>query len=444
MSSSSSPQGNPPSYPAKFRSISSSTGNISAALHAVEYSNSGLSGSYPSNAGMPLPVAFPFLAQVQENLNVEHVLHALREQRLSEYKQAVYIAPLAKPSLQASNDKLFPLMDKVKESLAGGHQVMLTLDDSEAGKSTFNRHLEYELWQNYETGAEAVIVHFSKDQIENYVERYVPLELRTWKKMDYMDKLKTMPNLMDLVKNPHWLGVNKGRLQNQKLGGNDERAFNELLDDGFEQNGIKFQKDLTAAIFQEQEGRPVYFYSCTICGPPSSDEEFAPQAHLDSPATFPPVDVHPLSKRSLITEPSIVQFLVERVHSNSDFKQHLLALVELSKTNGQASQAAANTITILVKAVVRFNGSDLRGIRIPNADLSGGQFNSAQLQGADLTGINFTKSWILQVNMSGARMEGVRFWQLAYLEENSSAHCGVYSPDGRIFAAGLDNGDINI
>ncbi|KAG0214858.1 hypothetical protein BGX33_001754 [Mortierella sp. NVP41] len=202
MSSSSSPQGNPPSYPAKFRSISSSTGNISAALHAMEYSNSGLSGSYPSNAGMPLPVAFPFLAQVQENLNVEHVLHALREQRLSEYKQAVYNAPLAKPSLQASNDKLFPLMDKVKESLAGGHQVMLTLDDSEAGKSTFNRHLEYELWQNYETGAEAVIVHFSKDQIENYVERYVPLEPRTWKKMDYMDKLKTIPNLMDLVKNP--------------------------------------------------------------------------------------------------------------------------------------------------------------------------------------------------------------------------------------------------
>ncbi|KAF9327704.1 hypothetical protein BGZ91_001346, partial [Linnemannia elongata] len=276
--------------------------------------------------------------------------------RLSEYIQPVYIDPMAKPTLQDSGDTLFPLMDKVKDFLS-------------AGKSTFNRHLEYELWKEYKCGdrtpllinlpalerpekelveehlrtydftdeqirelkqrrqfilicdgydesqltsnlhttnlfnragqwevkllitcrtqylgpdyrgrfvpsaagkynraadelfLEAVIAPFSKEQIGDYVELYVPLEPRTWVKDDYMERLETIPNLMDLVKNPflltlclealpdvvrgksdlsrlrvtqvqlydnfvwHWLGVNKRRLQDSKLSGDKLVAY---------------------------------------------------------------------------------------------------------------------------------------------------------------------------------------------------------------------------
>ncbi|KAF9123324.1 hypothetical protein BGX30_001512 [Mortierella sp. GBA39] len=76
----------------------------------------------------------------------------LRKQRLNEYKQPVYINPMVKPTLQASDDTLFPLMDKVKDFLAGDTQVMLVLGDSGAGKSTFNRYLEHELWREYKPG----------------------------------------------------------------------------------------------------------------------------------------------------------------------------------------------------------------------------------------------------------------------------------------------------
>ncbi|KAG0215375.1 hypothetical protein BGX33_001224 [Mortierella sp. NVP41] len=334
-------------------------------------------------------------------------------------------------------------MDKVQRFLGGDGQVMLILGDSGAGKSTFNRHLEYVLWKRYQIGdriplfinlpalerpekelvseqlrifnfsdemicelkqhgkftlisnssptstpptssikldngtpscllladqylgpdyrhrfvpkavgqyrraaddlfQEAVIAPFSMDQIEVYVKQYVPLEPRTWVKKDYMDKLTTIPNLMDLVKNPflltlalkvlptvvrghmdrmmtthnstgsdmistisnttdlknfefindfalekylrdargksdlsklqitrvqlydtfveHWLGVNKRRLQDQRLSRNDQRTFDDLLADGFEVQGIAFQKDLAAAIFKEQEGKPVVDY----------------------------------------------------------------------------------------------------------------------------------------------------------------------------------------
>ena len=273
----------------------------------------------------------------------------------------VYINPLAKPSLQALDEQPFLLMDKVKEFLAGDCQVMLVLGDSGAGKSTFNRYLEYQLWQDYKAGdciplfinlptldrpdkelvveqlrisdfpeevirelkrhrqlllicdgydesqlttnlhttnlfnrsgqwnvkllvtcrtqylgpdyrdrfvprdegqyqgaadnlfQEVVISPFSEDQIELYIEKYVPLEPRTWVKKDYMNKSTTIPHLMELARNPflltlalealpivvegkpdisklritsvelydtfveHWLSVNKRRLQDQKL-----------------------------------------------------------------------------------------------------------------------------------------------------------------------------------------------------------------------------------
>ncbi|KAF9337050.1 hypothetical protein BGZ91_009668 [Linnemannia elongata] len=570
-------------------------------------STSEFPGSYPLSTRLPLPAAFPLLARVQNIPQVEYKLQALKMRRLNDYKQAVYIPPMAKPSLQAPDDRLFPLMKNVEEFLAGEGQVMLILGDSGAGKSTFNRHLENQLWQDYKPGdripllinlpslerperklvveqlrflgfskeqtlelkehrhfilicdgydesllttnlhttnylnqdgqwsakliitcrtqylrpiyrsnfmplagshydrptlelyQEAVIAPFSKVQIEDYIERYVPSEPRTWVKKDYIDKLTTIPNLLDLVKNPflltlclealpnvvkeksdllmlrvtrvqlydnfveHWLGVNKRRLERQKLSDGARDVYDDLNEEGFEMKGLKFQRKLAAAIFTYQEGKPVveyihrrdkktpwkakffgpepkktllrdasllsragaqyrfvhrsvleYFYSCMICPSVNKQDEFDPQVHFDSTFTKVSISNHPLS-RILVAEPSIVHFLSERVPMNLNFKQHLRDIIELSKTNDQASQAAANAITILVKAGVLFNGADLRGIRIPGANLTDGQFDSAQLQCSDLTKVNFANSWIRKVDFSNARMEGVRFEELPYL-----------------------------
>ncbi|KAK5801522.1 hypothetical protein F5H01DRAFT_355625, partial [Linnemannia elongata] len=85
----------------------------------------------------------PPLAKIQEIPNLEYDLHVFKSMRIAEYKQAVYIDPMAKLSLQDTDDDLFPLMDKVRDFLASDAQVMLVLGESGAGKSTFNRHLEF-------------------------------------------------------------------------------------------------------------------------------------------------------------------------------------------------------------------------------------------------------------------------------------------------------------
>ncbi|KAG0262167.1 hypothetical protein BGZ95_004075, partial [Linnemannia exigua] len=592
-----------------------SSSSISDAMQRIQISDAEYLRSLSRDVRFLVSVPIPIFAQPRHTLAIEYetILLSLKSQRMADYNQVVHIPPMAKPSLQAAEESLFPLMDKAMEFLAGDGQVMLIMGDSGAGKSTFNRRLEYELWRVYRAGGaiplfinlpaldrpdkelfvlicdgydesqatsnlhttnllnqpgqwsakliitcrtqylgpdyrdrfvpkmanqyhsaandlfqEAVIAPFSKDQIETYVERYVPLEPRTWVKKDYMDKLTTIPDLMDLVKNPflltlclealprvvqgrsdlsrlrvtrvqlydtfveHWLGVNKRRLQDQKLDGNNRMALEILLTDGFERNGILYQVDLAAAIFQEQEGRPIvdyshlrdrqtwkarffgvslersllrdssllnragtqhrfihrsvleYFYSCTICLPADNTREFDPHVHSDFAALLTSITTNPLSLRSLVAEHSILRFLSERVQSNSDFKKHLSAIVELSKTDEQAARAAANAITILVRAGVHFNGADLQGIRIPGADVSGGQFDSAQLQGSNLSGVNFTKCWIRQANFSHARMKDVLFGELPYVVEKIGVTASTYSPDGKLFAVGRIDGVISI
>ncbi|KAF9899119.1 hypothetical protein EC991_009579, partial [Linnemannia zychae] len=601
------------------------------------------SDSHTTSVRLSQAVSPSFSSQSQELSDIESAIRTLKIQRLEYYNQPVYIAPMAKSNLYASDNNLFPLMDKVKDFLDGDSLVMLILGDSGAGKSTFNRYLENELWKNYKIDGrfplfinlpalkypeemlvekqlkvnnfsedqirelkrhrqfilicdgydeslltsnlhttnclnqpgqwdaklvitcrsqhlgpdylgkfapmmtdryhrtssiqfqEAAITPFSKDQIEDYVGQYVPLESRKWVEKDYLDRLTAIPSLMDLVKNPfllwlylealpsivqdkmdlsrlrftrvqlydrfvrRWLEVNKCRIEDQAqvLDKETQLAFNNLLDAGFAKYSVEFQVNLAAAIFREQEGRPVvdyihkkdkdswkaeffspdpenkllrgasvlcrvgtqyrflhrsmleYFFSRRVWGPVDHADEFAPQGPSNPSDLMSPISDHPLSQGSIVIEYSIIQFLAERVQLDHDFKKQLENIIELSKTDENAAVAAANAITILVKAGVQFNGRDLRGIRIPGADLSGGQFDSALLQEADLTGVNLTRSWIRQANFAGAMMGGVQFGEMPYLEPGEPIAGAslswlplAYSPDGRAFATSFNDGVI--
>ncbi|KAG0256432.1 hypothetical protein BGZ95_005497 [Linnemannia exigua] len=281
-----------------------------------------------------------------------------------------------------------------------------------------------------------------------------------------------------------WLEVNKRRLEESHLSDNERMEFYLILDDGFFYHGIQFQKDLAAAIFKEQEGQPVvnythlrdkdtwkssffgsedhtkllresstltrsgtfyqfihrslleYFYSRTVYDPLDydSDEDRSPTS--DPKAA--------LSQRSFIEEPSVLQFLAERVEMDPSFKTQLIGAIEDSKTDVQASQAAANAISILVKAGVRFNGRDLRCIKIPGADICGGEFDSVNLEGADLSYVNTSKTWLRQANLINAQMTGIQFGELPYLGFKSFVACLAFSSDGEHLAISTDDFEVYI
>ncbi|KAG0348327.1 hypothetical protein BGZ54_004669, partial [Gamsiella multidivaricata] len=100
------------------------------------------SSSYPLKVGLPELASSSLLNRVQGIPDVEDDLRKLKERQQAERDKAIYIPLQAKASLQASDDALFSLTEKVHEFLNSDRKVLLLLGDSGAGKSTFNRKLE--------------------------------------------------------------------------------------------------------------------------------------------------------------------------------------------------------------------------------------------------------------------------------------------------------------
>ncbi|KAG0319869.1 hypothetical protein BGZ99_004872 [Dissophora globulifera] len=633
---------------------------------------------YLLHGRLPFPRSSLLLKDVNDNPDLELVMDRLRRQQWNRYnKQAVYVQPLSKASLQATEDNLIPLHTRVHDFLESKAEVMVILGDSGAGKSTFNRYLEYDLWEKYKPGSsiplfvdlktinnpdqdmvkrsleglgvfsrqqmdelkrsrqfilicdgydergkwtnlhtnnsfnkpshwkakliitcrtqylspiylsylqpsmdgcsvsynlyeEAVIVPFKAEQIKDYINQYIaapePRESfdsqPLWTTEMYIERLQEVTGLMDLVKNPFMLRMvlstlpgmtlskthlsrvelydkfvelhfknEQKRLVEQSSSGNIEAdylsAFREIEGDSFIILGIAFSKRLSDAIFMRNKGvnsigylaamdrgtwkteffgldaevsllrgscqlvrqandrdfdqfsnksqtaskkhsfgfshRSIleYFYSRLIYDPQGNPSQFGLSACLVSTTIPSQTFTHPLGQRNIVSEPSIIHFLAERAQQNEEFKNQLHDIIHLSKTDHQVSQAAANAITILIRAGIRFNGADLNGIQIPGADLSNGQFDFAQLQGANLRNTTLHNTWLRQANLSNSQMEGIDFGEQPYLTEKSAdAQTGapgpilrdhsenvfsvVYSPSGHQIASGSEDKTVRL
>ncbi|KAK3823327.1 MAG: WD40-repeat-containing domain protein [Benniella sp.] len=612
--------------------------------------------SYPLKIALPSLASPSILDRVQNKLDVEGRLRQLRKRRLKGRGNDVYIQPQAKARLQASDDQRFPLMEKVDEFLSSNDNVFLLLGDSGAGKSTFYRQLECDLWSKYmrTTGRiplfislpdidkpeqdmtakqlrkagfteleirelkmhrkfilicdgydesqqtnnlyisnrlnqprgwnaqmliscrsdylgvyyrdrfqpgdrnqrseyahfqEAVITPFTPDQVRDFIKQYVSLHQPLWEARDYEQALDLIPSLKEFVRNPflmtlslevlprmvdpgeylsatqvtrvalydqfieHWLERGKKRLNEKELSPQAKAAFESLVDEGFTRNGIDFLKKLATAIYKEQGGQPIVSYSrfkdegswkaeffsrndekqllreaCPLTRS-GNQHRFIHRSLLDygmALAIFDPYDwkerpltatvsgrrgstsstfsfrirgsknevatpseqgpdvSSPLAWRYFINDPTVLEFLCERVQQQPVFKQQLLDYIEHSKMDARWRIAAANAITILVRAGIQFNGADLRGIRIPGADLSFGGFEAAQLQDADLRQVTLRSAWLRQADLSRAQMTAVQFGELPFLKEDSQVMTCAYSPDGEALALGLDSGEIKV
>ncbi|KAG0209312.1 hypothetical protein BGX33_005700 [Mortierella sp. NVP41] len=107
---------------------------------------------HPLIPPLPLPRSFPLLNRALDKPPAENDLGQMRLQRLQEYRPSVFIPLQAKNKVKTPDDESFSLKEKVLDFLESKRQVFLVLGDSGAGKSTFCRDLEHELWTNYQAG----------------------------------------------------------------------------------------------------------------------------------------------------------------------------------------------------------------------------------------------------------------------------------------------------
>ncbi|KAF9354185.1 hypothetical protein BGX26_007987 [Mortierella sp. AD094] len=350
---------------------------------------------------------------------------------------------------------------------------------------------------------EAAIVPFNKDQIRGFIEQYVSQSKSCWSTENYENALKNIPNLQDLVKNPfllrlamdvlpqrvdlkknftsqrvtrivlydefvaQWLERNKKRLMELKMKPKDAEAFDTLCESDFNQRGIAFFRDLAAAIYIHHGGKPVVSYNNDSDQGTWKEPFFSKRdgRHLLREA-IPLVrngDRYQFIHKSVLEYglclaifdpnrytgrmqqmPTTSRRGTERVQQQPAFKDQLLASIEQSKVDKSVRIPAANAITILVRARVQFNGADLRGIKVPRADLSNGVFDSVQLEGADLRKVNLRNIWLRKANLRGAQMTGVLFGELPLLKENGAVICCAFSLDWKKLVVGIRNHGINL
>ncbi|KAF9902643.1 hypothetical protein EC991_004739, partial [Linnemannia zychae] len=81
------------------------------------------------------------------------------------------------------------------------------------------------------------------------------------------------------------------------------------------------------------------------------------------PSPFAPSD--PFSKDNIFNDPQVMEFLVDRVHSDPRFKKRLLATIDQSKSSSLLRLAAANAITILFMSGERLMEDELHEVLVP-------------------------------------------------------------------------------
>ncbi|KAF9344701.1 hypothetical protein BGX34_005417, partial [Mortierella sp. NVP85] len=118
------------------------------------------------------------LDRVQNVPDVESNIRLLRKQRTKDRGNVVYISPQAKASVQAADDARFPLMEKVNEFLESDKKVFLLMGDSGAGKSTFNRELEFTLWQSYKNRTGRIPLYINLPAIDKPEHDMIAKKLR--------------------------------------------------------------------------------------------------------------------------------------------------------------------------------------------------------------------------------------------------------------------------
>lgn len=608
-------------------------------------------------AGVPETATPSLLDRVQKRTDVEADLRRLARVRIKERGGSVYVPPMAKANILASDDQRFPLIPMVDEFLIGQDKVLLLVGDSGAGKTTFNLELDLKLWKGYKqkTGRipllislpsierpekdliakhlrlneftesqirelksrdfiiicdgydegqqthnlyesngfnvdggwqaqmvvscrsehlgqdyrylfqpnrkdpsdperfqQAVLVPFTMSQVKDYIMIYVDIKRPLWEASDYEGVLDQIPSLQELVKNPflltlslevlprltdpgqklaankitrvllydefvaQWLERNKKKLSTQDLSDQEKEAFESLSDDGFTQRGLAFLRDMCAAIYKEQRGTPIVDYSkardektwkerffgrkddenrllrkaipltrngsrfgfihrsileygvsraiyepqkrvglklegveSTSGRRNSFNSAFSfelletPENVVDEKPQGPSLD-SPLAKRSFVRDPSVLQFLAERVDQEPVFKKQLLDYIHASKESKVYRTAAANAISILIRSGYRFVGQDLKGIRIPGADLSSGYFDCVNFQGADLRKVSLRGSWLRRSDLSHAQMMGAEFGEWPALRDEAMGSHLVYTHDGKTLVAATDRGNLNL
>ncbi|CAG8781191.1 1706_t:CDS:2, partial [Racocetra fulgida] len=231
---------------------------------------------------------------------------------------------------------------------------------------------------------ELTITPFSQVEIEQYINNYVDYFQKngdplTWDADKYIRQINNMPQVQDLASNPillkitlnvlpsiieeketsqinrialydefikKWFERAQIRLSNIQLKSDEKDEFGSLDEDGFYEHCLHFGKKFAAKMFEDNNKVVInigffhkslrdYLIAC----------ELIDSFENTSETTF-------FNKQSIMPEPAIQQFIVERIQQKPEIKQQMLSFIECSKKNENIQIASVNAITVIMLAKI--------------------------------------------------------------------------------------------
>ncbi len=268
-----------------------------------------------------------------------------------------------------------------------------------------------------------------------------------------------------------WFERSQDRLSGISLTDAEQKEFH-FLNKAFIRHGTKFSKDFATAMYQagivhvtyseqlsydrsdavEQDWRDKFlsdrdeqikllrFNAPLICRNDqyqfihkSVQDYFVARALWEELTDIKPLAL--INKLNLVKNPAVLDFLAERVQQERILIGQLIGWIKASK-NKVFKTAAANALTILVRAKVPLSGEDFNEIHAPGADLSYGVFDGTQFERADLSEVQLRGAWLRKANFKGANLKEVNCGELLRLEIRKWVNDCCYSSDGRWLAVG--------
>lgn len=129
---------------------------------------------------------------------------------------------------------------------------------------------------------------------------------------------------------------------------------------------------------------------------------------------------HPLAQISLTQDATLISLLADKVKVDKSLKSFLFQFIFASRSDVRLSIGAANAITALCVAGESFANLDLSFIKIPGANLSGGNFYRTKFINADLTSVSFRQACLIKTDFTGACLKDIRLGQFAKVKLGSS------------------------
>jgi len=208
-----------------------------------------------------------------------------------------------------------------------------------------------------------------------------------------------------------------------------------------------------------------YLYERSVCIEEDGEEPFGLEDYHEFVTGAADNNELWCSQKLLVKEPSVLEFLADKVNYRPDMQQRLLAMVYASRASAALATAAANAITVLNIARFPFSGLDFSSIRIggilpageallpedekhipdathetpyQGANLDYAILDSTNLKNADLRGVSLHQAFLRNTQLQGAHMAGVRLGQRPYLQHEDFVNCILLlpKPDGTTLASG--------